>query len=236
MIECHFGYNFGESYTQMLLFTNNKAFRICSSEPNNATFDHIIDLNEKSIHYENLKGKVLIKSVDFVNIFKLIVYLQNNNIPLLEELTFIVTEKEEFKEALKNTFIYLKAAGGVVKNKEGNILMMKRLGKWDLPKGKAERNETSELTALREVEEECGVTIKITDKICTTWHTYPTKKGLVVKRTKWFKMDLVSDIKMKPQIEEDIEELKWMNDQEINIALQNSYKTISNVIENYRKS
>jgi 8-oxo-(d)GTP phosphatase len=219
----------------MLLFTNNKAFRITSSEPLNAAFDHIIDLNEKSIHYENLKGKVLIKSVDFINIFKLIVYLQNNNIPLLNELTFVVKEKEKFKEALKTTFIYIKAAGGVVKNKNGNVLMMKRLGKWDLPKGKAEKNETSEVTALREVEEECGVLIKITDKLCTTWHTYPTKKGMVVKRTRWFKMDLISDNNMKPQIEEDIEELKWMNSAEIDIALQNSYKTISNVIENYRK-
>jgi 8-oxo-(d)GTP phosphatase len=219
----------------MLLFTNNKAFRISSSEPSNIVFDHVIDLNEKSIHYEFLEGKVLIKSVDFVNIFKLIVYLQNHDIPLLEELTFIVKEKEKFKEALKTSFIYLKAAGGVVKNKDGNILMMKRLGKWDLPKGKAEKNETSELTALREVEEECGVKIKIIDKLCTTWHTYPTKKGLILKRTRWFKMDLISDKNMKPQIEEDIEELKWMNENEINLALQNSYKTISNVLESYRK-
>jgi 8-oxo-(d)GTP phosphatase len=220
----------------MLLFTNNKAFRITSSEPKNASFDHIIDLNDKSIHYEFLQGKVLIKSVDFVNIFKLIVYLQNNNIPLLEELTFIVNEKEKFKEELKNAFIYIKAAGGVVKNLNGNVLMMKRLGKWDLPKGKAEKNETSNLTALREVEEECGVNIKITDKLCTTWHTYPTKKGIVVKRTRWFKMDLISDKNMKPQIEEDIEELKWMTDEEVTFALLNSYKTISNVIENYRNS
>jgi 8-oxo-(d)GTP phosphatase len=229
-------YNFEESLYQMVIFTNNKAFKITSQEPLEGTFDHLIDLNEKSVHYENLIGKVLVKSVDFENIFKLIVYLQSNDLPLLGELTFIVKDKKVFKEALKETFIFVKAAGGIVKNTSGNLLFMKRLGKWDLPKGKAEKNESSKATALREVEEECGVTVKITDKLCTTWHTYPTKKGLVLKRTRWFKMDLVSDKNMAPQVEEDIEELYFMNENQVNKALENSYKTISTIIENYRNN
>ncbi len=227
---------FADSSTQMLLFTNNKAFKIISNTHQNDVFDHIIDLNEKSIHYEYLEGKVLVKSVDYDNIFKLIVYLQDNDIPKLNELTFTVNNKEKFKEALKATFIYLKAAGGVVKNKDGKLLLMKRLGKWDLPKGKAEKNETSAITAVREVEEECGVKVKITDRLCSTWHTYPSKKGLIVKRTRWYKMDLLSDEHMSPQTEEDIEELRWMNYTEINLAMENSYKTIVNVIETYRKT
>ena len=33
---------------------------------------------------------------------------------------------------------------------------MKRLGKWDLPKGKLDKGETIEECALREIEEETG--------------------------------------------------------------------------------
>ena len=50
----------------------------------------------------------------------------------------------------------IKAAGGVVENHKNEILMMKRLGHWDLPKGKADPGENSATTAQREVEEECA--------------------------------------------------------------------------------
>ena len=41
--------------------------------------------------------------------------------------------------------------------------------------------------------------------------------------------------KLAPQLEEHIEEVKWMNDEEIAIALYNSYSTIGYVIQKYRK-
>jgi len=43
----------------------------------------------------------------------------------------------------------------IIKNE---ILFIFRNGKWDLPKGKAEAKETINQTAIREVEEETGIT------------------------------------------------------------------------------
>jgi len=105
--------------------------------------------------------------------------------------------------------------------------------KWDLPKGKKESGETYEQTALREVAEECSVQVKLGKKICTTWHTYTMNKNSMLKKTRWYKMDLIDDSKSKPAIEEDIEELRWMTQKEVYHALENSYKSIRFVFEEY---
>ena len=72
------------------------------------------------------------------------------------------TQWEVFDENPHQTidFLYryvakpIEAAGCIVKNEEGKILMMKRLGKWDLPKGKIDKGETPIQASLRELEEE----------------------------------------------------------------------------------
>src|ERR1041384_5510821 len=46
------------------------------------------------------------------------------------------------------------AAGGVVENEHGGVLMIYRRGKWDLPKGKRDDEEDMSRCALREVSEE----------------------------------------------------------------------------------
>ena len=51
-------------------------------------------------------------------------------------------------------YTLIEAAGGLVVNDEGKILMILRRGKWDLPKGKLDENETIEKCAEREVIEE----------------------------------------------------------------------------------
>ncbi|MFM8758223.1 MAG: NUDIX domain-containing protein, partial [Methylophilaceae bacterium] len=43
------------------------------------------------------------------------------------------------------------AAGGLVENELGQVLMIFRRGKWDLPKGKLDPNESIDECALREV-------------------------------------------------------------------------------------
>ena len=107
--------------------------------------------------------------------------------------------------------------------------------KWDLPKGKREKNETSKRTAVREVQEECNITVKLGRRICTTWHTYTMNKNSFLKKTKWYLMDSVDDAKMKPALEEDIEELRWMTRKEVYHALGHSYKSINYVFEQYYK-
>jgi hypothetical protein len=57
------------------------------------------------------------------------------------------------------------------------------------------------------------------------------KGKLVLKQTKWYAMKLISDKNMKPQVDEDIEELRWMSDEEVEQALKCSYNSIAHVLK-----
>lgn len=64
--------------------------------------------------------------------------------------------------------------------------------------------------------------------------TFEQKKH-VLKRTYWYRMTCLDDSKMKPQLEEGIEKVVWMEDEQVKIALLHSYGTISSVIKKYKK-
>ena len=55
-------------------------------------------------------------------------------------------------------FREVNAAGGLVSNRRGDYLLISRNGLWDLPKGHQEQGEDIRVTAMREVQEETGVT------------------------------------------------------------------------------
>ena len=70
-------------------------------------------------------------------------------------------------------FKEVNAAGGLVSNRRGDVLLIKRNGLWDLPKGHQEEGEDIRVTALREVREETGVDqLEVRDLICVTDHCY----------------------------------------------------------------
>src|SRR3546814_20699790 len=74
-------------------------------------------------------------------------------------------------ERLKKEVIYIEAAGGLVRNQQGQYLFIFRHGKWDLPKGKLEAGDTPAEGGIREVEEECGITIAtLGTPLDHTWH------------------------------------------------------------------
>jgi ADP-ribose pyrophosphatase YjhB (NUDIX family) len=102
-----------------------------------------------------------------------------------------------------------------------------------LPKGKKEKGERYKETAVREVEEECNVSVRIGPKICTTWHTYTMNKRSMLKKTRWYYMDIVDDSKMRANAEEDIEDVRWMSPKEVYHALEHSYKSIHYVFDQY---
>jgi ADP-ribose pyrophosphatase YjhB (NUDIX family) len=126
---------------------------------------------------------------------------------------------------------YIEAAGGIVTNPLHQILVIFRRDKWDLPKGKVDKGETIKQAAIREVEEETGVKkIKLGNLITCTYHTYRLKNKLILKKTYWFIIYSDDKQKLKPQIEEDITDIKWVDDNCYDEILQNTYPTIIDVL------
>lgn len=131
----------------------------------------------------------------------------------------------------KSYFHYLEAAGGVVKNKQNEILFIHRLDKWDLPKGKVEEGETTEITAVREVEEECGISnLKLQNFITQTFHIY-FQDDLKLKATYWYDMLYEGNEELIPQEEEGIGIVEWKNKDELPKMMENTYENIKIVLE-----
>lgn len=126
------------------------------------------------------------------------------------------------------------AGGGIVTNEMGDLLMIFRRGKWDLPKGKLDQGETIEDCAIREVREETGVKkLKLGKLLLVTQHEYFDKwaKTDVIKETHWFRMFAAGAPVLVPQTEEDITAIEWTKLTEVAIRLNESYKTIKAVLE-----
>ena len=148
-------------------------------------------------------------------------------------LTFYLyhSDIEFLWQEFKNKFKIIKAAGGVVYNKNNEMLFIYRLDKWDLPKGKVEKGESIPETAIREVQEECGLTnISLEELIGKTYHIYTYKKNEILKISYWYKM-YSDENELIPQLEEDITKVEWKSEVGIKKAMQNTYANIKLLIE-----
>lgn len=126
------------------------------------------------------------------------------------------------------------AAGGIVENEEGKILLQYRRGKWDLPKGKLDEGETIEECAVREVEEETGLqNIQLGELVGVTHHNYTERGENIDKETHWFGMKVSGHQTLTPQTDEDILELRWVAENELPYYLSNTYPNITEIIEIY---
>jgi len=132
-------------------------------------------------------------------------------------------------------FKYKLAAGGIVENSEGKILLMKRLGKWDLPKGKLDKGETIEECALREIEEETGAKeLSIVSSFAETYHTYYRNEKWIIKHTHWYIVNCKNDKELVPETEEDIEEVIWMDSSGIKVSKLDTYPAIKKLLKLYK--
>lgn len=218
----------------MNLFVNDIPVRILKpgQKPDPGDINHEIDAKKEAITKARLMNHVWVKGAT-INDLDVILDVVNSKIPLgLHSLFVTVDNYEAVKIYLKGKYKVVKAAGGLVRKKE-KVLMIYRMKRWDLPKGKKEPGETYSQTANREVNEECNISVKLGRKVCTTWHTYTMGKNSMLKKTKWFIMDLVDDSKARPATAEDIEEIRWMTEKEIYHALENSYRSIRFVFEKF---
>lgn len=133
----------------------------------------------------------------------------------------------EFNQHFKS----IAAAGGLVYNTEGQLLLIKRLGKWDLPKGKIDAGETIEEAAIREVEEECGINqLQIIRKITTSYHSYKLHGHRFIKVTHWFEMKSLFNGKLIPQAEESITEAVWTSVEDIKPMELDTYTSIRDIL------
>lgn len=155
------------------------------------------------------------------------------NLLIENENTYTEFELNKLIDYFKNEHKFIKAAGGLIK-KNNQYLFIKRLGKWDLPKGKLEKNETEQTGAIRECEEECGIkNLQIINQIPSTFHIYEHKQKLILKESIWFLMETDFNESLKPQLEENITEVKWFSIDEIKKeVLFNTYPTINDLLHN----
>ena len=141
---------------------------------------------------------------------------------------------EKLKKAFFKNFLLIETAGGIVQNTQKELLFIYRMGKWDLPKGKIEKNEKPEDTATREVEEETGIVkLQIRKRIGETYHTYEGFGKHYLKRTYWYHMTCPSEQNLKPQKEEYITDIKWVTTKNIKDPLSNTYPSIKDILSEF---
>lgn len=218
----------------MNLFINDVPVRILKpgKQPRPGDISHSFDAKNEPITKAKLVHHTWINNCT-VQHLDIALELISTQVPSdLASLYLTVIDYAAVKTYFKKKFTIVKAAGGLIVKKE-KFLMMLRLKKWDLPKGKKDSGENYRKTAAREVVEECNITVKLGKKICTTWHTYTMNKRSMLKKTRWYQMEVMNDAKMRPETKEDIEELRWMTRKEVYHALENSYKSIRFVFEKY---
>lgn len=186
------------------------------------------------IETDKLFGNVLVKNAGLQDVFNFFDHLSGEESKTIKSVTFEVDGKDDFINRFKSAYTIVKAAGGLVK-KGDHYLMIYRSGKWDLPKGKTEDREKSMHAAIREVEEECNIEARVEDKICSTWHNYYRDGQHVLKKTKWYLMHVINDDHMQAQAAEDIHEVRWLDEKELNQAFSNTYRSIIEVFKQYGK-
>ena len=152
--------------------------------------------------------------------------------PQFQQGVLFNKDYKKLKEIFFKNFTLIKAGGGLVKNKYGEILLIFRRGKWDLPKGKLDDNETIEQCAKREVREETGLKeITVSNQIETTYHAYTEFGAHILKESHWFAMKALGNEKLIPQIEEGIVEILWVKKEGLTKYISNTFPAIVDVLK-----
>ncbi|WKN33043.1 NUDIX domain-containing protein [Porifericola rhodea] len=218
----------------MKLFVNDTPVEILGQDKvlDENHYEYQFDARQHKFSSIKLKDDVLVTNANEAYIKDCLDYFNKQKVKKLDSITFIVPDIHQAKEFVKGQYLVIEAAGGLVR-KQSKMLMIYRLKKWDLPKGKMEKDESPLVGALREVEEECNVRAEAVAEVCHTWHTYTRNKKKYLKKTYWFAMDCIDDSQMKAQTEESIEAVKWMDEAEIKDVLYDSYFSIRYVFREY---
>jgi 8-oxo-dGTP pyrophosphatase MutT (NUDIX family) len=192
------------------IYINEKVILIAESKPH---------------HSENFQ-QVKFQDIDFTAIYHEVANQHHQKFYIVDK-----TPKLLFKKLVRSVKL-IEAAGGLVRNSNGERLFIYRNDKWDIPKGKLEKGEKPREGGVREVEEECGITIgKAGKKICKTYHAYLSKGEVVLKLTHWYKMKYNGQEKLKPQLDEGITEVRWFKKKEVGEIVINTFPSILEVMD-----
>lgn len=181
------------------------------------------DILEKGVLYFNYE--------DFEELHFVIDILEES--PFVEAVVIYGDNVELLWADFRSHFKEIDAAGGLVSNANKELLLIHRNGLWDLPKGKLEAIEHAPEGALREVEEECGITdLSLGNKITTSYHVYSMKGKRILKRTFWYAMSS-EQAEFVPQGEEGIDKVEWVKLHGLSWDMYPTYASIKEVVQNY---
>ena len=171
----------------------------------------------------DLKNSLIIdpELVENLDLLKLLTKKKINSIGVFSN------EFELIINIFKKKFPEIIAAGGKVVNNKSEILFIYRNKKWDLPKGKVEKNEIISETALREVEEETGIkNLSIIKPLEKTYHIFKRGGKNYLKTNYWFELKSDYNGKFKPQKKEGITRVEWIGIENLSSILPKSYANI----------
>lgn len=199
--------------------------------------DYLIQLEttSKNLRSGNISESVEIQGYDgFLSVLKGI-----ENSKYVEEPILRCWITEEKLPELLAGFNQVPAAGGVARNSKGELLFIRRFGRWDLPKGRIEKGELAADAAVREVEEECGISgLSLVRELQPSYHIFrspyfPKANNWVWKKTHWFEMHYAGTETLVPQKEEDITEVRWFAPNELSEVLDSTYENLKELITSY---
>ncbi len=199
------------------IYFNNRIIRVC-------------DKTSKTPYTPNA---VVLHSVNDKTLRELpCLFETNENIKML----YIPVHPDNLQKTIDTLcaqFTPINAGGGLVQNSKSEYLLIHRNGLWDLPKGKQEEGEEIATTALREVEEECGITgLEQGELLCITHHTYHMNGLHMLKHTYWYRMTYNGDCTVTvPQTEEGISQCEWVPAAKLPEYLKDTYPSIKKVFE-----
>ena len=189
--------------------------------------------NQKPINFTTVLGKNTKNTplffIKYANANSITKALKDKTVT---EVYLYHSNPDKFEKHFFRTFPFVEAAGGLVQHEDGRFLFIYRNNKWDLPKGKIEKNETLIKAAKREVSEETGVTdLEVKRTLPITYHIYNANGKFKVKKTYWYLMKSKFNGSLIPQFEENIKMAVWKGINEIPKLMENAYENIKIVLK-----
>jgi len=190
-------------------------------------------MDSELLEFEPQEGYKLIQHRSKEHLQSLIAKLENSKNSM--QLCLHSSDLPKLWCDFKSMYSVITAGGGLVENPKGSLLFIYRHKKWDLPKGKKEKGESIEESAVREVQEECGLQhLVLGRKLITTWHTFGSPDNRKLKKSVWFHMYSAQQ-QLIPQEEEGISKIRWVKPERVSKKLEKAYPSITEVLQVYTR-